>query len=259
MVDKRANQGPATRPLPPRLRADVAVALAETAPGVLASLTLANANARTAAESRPGPHYRGEAAWLERHGRRPVTVVNTRTGAYWERNNAGWWQPGGAPGDDDLVDQLGVLLASPNQQIGAIVRLLRQDPRPAEELMMAAQKAAVRARRGVDMARVHIIRSRALGELDRTDPTPHRLVEHVDDLAALLASCDADIDTATDPQWATACRHKLEQYQARGDGRFTYPDLYPDRPAAVAELGRHLRWRRPGQTFYVEPGVGGLS
>jgi pimeloyl-ACP methyl ester carboxylesterase len=259
MPDKKNNMGPATRPLPGRrIHAAVAAKLAATAPDVLARLTLADADARANTPSQPSPNYRGDAAWLEQRGNRPLTVVNTRTGNQWERSAAGWWEPFHDSRRRTLVDQLGVLLASRDDQVATIVRLLRQDPRPAADLMREATQVAVQARRGVDLARVHITRSKALGELDRTDPTPHRLVEHVHDLPALLSSCDADIDTAVDPQWAAACRHQLARFEARGDGRFTFADLFPTRTEAVTELGRHLRWRRPGQRFYIEPGVGGL-
>jgi hypothetical protein len=237
--------------------AELAAALADTAPGVLARLSLAgNATAPAVAGGPvpPPPHQHGDAVWLEPYGDRPPTVINTRTGASWQRNPAGWWEPAaGGPPALGLVDQLAALLASPEDQVDAIAALLRQEVRAPGELLMDAQRAALGARRGADPARLHVVRSEVVALLERTDPTPHRIVEEVTDLDALVASCVADAETADQPKWATLCADQRDKYAARGPGRFTFPFPFSFRAAALVDLGRHLRWLRPGQAFLVEP------
>ena len=203
------------------------------------------------------PNRCGDAVWLEPHGARPLTVISTRSGASWERGTVGWWTPGfGGPPVLDLVDQVAELLLSREDQDDAIVVLLRQDIRGPGELFGDAQRAAVARRRGADLARLHTTRSRVLALLERTDPTPHRIVEVVTEPDALLASCWADANTAVEESWRVACVQLGQRYAGRGaqPGRFTYPGSpFPVRAAAVAGLEPHLRWRRPGHTFVVEP------
>jgi hypothetical protein len=252
---RRPSPHPRRVPMP----ADVAVALADTAPDVLARLSMAGAPAPEGqpAGADPAPHRCGDAVWLEPHGTRPLTVISNRTGASWERGTVGWWTPAfGGPPVLELVDQLAELLLSREDQDDAVAVLLRQDIRAPGELFLDAQRAAVSRRRGADLSRLHTTRSRVLALLARTDPTPHRIVEVVDEPDVLLASCWADANTAVEDQWRDACLQLCQRYAARGPepGRFTFSDSpFPVRAAAAADLERHLRWRRPGHTFVVEP------
>lgn len=251
--DRRPSPRPRRVPMP----AAVADALAASAPGVLARLSMAGAPGDPPAVAGPTPNRCGDAVWLEPHGDRPLTVISNKSGASWERGTVGWWAPGpGGPPVLPLVDQLAELLLSGEDQVDAIAALLRQDIRGPGELFLDAQRAAMARRRGGDLARMHTARSRVLALLARTDPAPHRIVEVVAEPDVLLASCWADANTAVEEQWRAACLQLCERYAARGPqpGRFTYPGApFPFRAAATADLPRHLRWQRPGHTFVVEP------
>lgn len=237
-----------TPPQPQPMPAEVADALADTAPDVLARLSAAGNTAV------PPTHPHGEAVWLEPYGQRPLTVVNTRTGASWQRGTVGWWTPAtGGPPPMSTVDQIVELLASPEDQVDALAVLLRQEVRAPGELMLVAQHAVMARRRGADVSRLHVVRSKVLTLLSRTDPLPHRIVEEVTDLDALVASCDADAETAVEERWGTLCAEQRDRYAARGAGRFTFPTPFLFRAAAAADLGRYLQWLRPGQAFIVEP------
>jgi hypothetical protein len=112
----------------------------------------------------------------------------------------------------------------------------------------------VRARRGVDLARVHQLRSRVLEVLARTDRAPHRVVLVIDDAEAYAGSWYADAGDAHDPQWATYCRDMAARAVAAGAGEAVMDEVQTDRTAALLLVARlRTDGDRPGSAWRVEP------
>jgi hypothetical protein len=248
-------QRPRPRPPSTEMPAEVAAVLAEAAPEVLDRLVLAGHRTAEAELQQAFPAGRlGDVVWLAPTDTRPLTLINNRTGASWERDPTGRWQPGTGPAAERLVDRIGVLLASPQDCTDAIVDLLRQDLRRPAELMVEAQQAAARARRGIDLARAHVVRTRALGILAETDRLPHQVVLVVDDVDAYAGSWHADGHTATGPYWQRYCWAMGKQAQESGAGEFPLAEDQPDRMAALLTVAEfRVTSARPGSTWRVRP------
>lgn len=251
-----SHPNPLRRPATAGLRLSPAVVALLATPPVQPLPAPRRPNTHTYPAQRGGtrhPREVGQAVWLPGRDDRPLTVVNRRTRQAWERDKAGGWKPSGQR-TIPPADQVSTLLAAPDG-VARAVSLLRQDPRPWQDLLLTA--AATATRWGCDRRRIDANQRAAADLLTATNTAPHRAVVVIDDSDVYAAAWFADASVSPDPQTAGyCCRQAQKTLAAAASGApLEYPtgDVFGTRQQAAQQVAQWRAWQRPGQSWRVEP------